>query len=153
MRKNIEGEEYSKIIMCEKLNPTKLTEKVPLHVRDRIKVKVEKFEIVYDGIFSTEYAIYEVRTESMDWVVQRRFSDFEWLYNSLLKSFPGSFIPPIARKTTMKEFTDRHLYERMRNFELFLNEIIFSQNLFASTQYADFLSITDYKVFKARCKE
>lgn len=92
----------------------------------KLHVKVEKYEIVEEGLFSSDYALYEVKTPAMNWIVQRRYSDFEWLYNSLKRFYPGRFVPPIAKKTTLKDTSGKHLYERMRTFEFFLNELLFS---------------------------
>lgn len=35
----------------------------------KLHVKVEKYEIIEEGLFSSDYALYEVKTPALSWVV------------------------------------------------------------------------------------
>ncbi|EAR94675.1 PX-SNX-like domain protein (macronuclear) [Tetrahymena thermophila SB210] len=161
IKKNLEGEETSKVISCRTIEKSKIAEfleEQSITVNNdkppqKIKVILDSFEIVFDGLFSSEYALYSVKTPVMGWTVSRRFNDFHWLYNVLRKHHPGSFIPPIPKKTAIKEMNDEHLYQRMRSFEQFLNQILICPTLSVSPYLSDFLSIIDQKAFEAKRKE
>ncbi|KAL4511938.1 hypothetical protein ABPG72_012783 [Tetrahymena utriculariae] len=161
IKKNLEGEESSKVISCRTIEKSKIAEFLEEQVTtvnsnkppQKIKVVLDSFEIVYDGLFSSEYALYSIKTPVMGWNVSRRFNDFHWLYNVLRKHHPGNFIPPIPKKTAIKEMSDEHLYQRMRSFEQFLNQILICPTLSVSPYVSDFLSIVDQKAFEAKRKE
>ena len=82
----------NKQIECKKLLKTKLNEQVNL------KIIIKNPKSIETGILSSNYVTYDIETELMKWCVQRRFSDFEWLSNTLIKLFPGYIIPPIPKK-------------------------------------------------------
>lgn len=94
-------------------------------------------------MFVSNYAVYEIKTSGPDWTVLRRYSDFEWLYLTLKKRFPGRIVPPIPKKKTLKELNDNHLYDRMRAFEQFLNALLICPVLSLSQELGDFLSTSD----------
>lgn len=50
------------------------------------------------GFFKKEYISYTINIKPMNWEVNRRYNDFNWLRTSLLQLFPGIIIPPIAKK-------------------------------------------------------
>jgi hypothetical protein len=49
----------------------------------------------------------------MKWEVGRRYSDFIWLRNYLLKAYPSQIVPPIPQKKAAKR-TKRHVEKRMK---------------------------------------
>lgn len=71
-----------------------------------MNVVIERFEIVSEGTFSSDYALYYIKTPALSFNVTRRYTDFFWLYNILKKSYPGTFVPPIPKKTIMKEMNE-----------------------------------------------
>lgn len=89
IKKNMEGEECSKVISCREVENSKLADFWLINSDAIVKAVIEKYSVVYDGVFSSEYALYEVRTPALEWTVNRRFSDFEWLYSALRKHYPG----------------------------------------------------------------
>jgi len=57
--------------------------------------------------FGKPYVEYLVRTipeEGTDWMVRRRYSDFEWLRAVLKKKYVGMIIPPLPKKRTINTF-------------------------------------------------
>ena len=69
----------------------------------------------------TEYAI-SVKTTMENYPVDnlkvnRRYSDFEWLFNRLTRTFPGRVIPPIPEKQSRNRF-DKDFVEGRRRSDL-----------------------------------
>jgi sorting nexin-7/30/sorting nexin-8 len=54
--------------------------------------------MVKGGMFSSNYIAYKVTTLPLKYMVLRRFSDFYWLRNILVREYPGHCIPPMAQK-------------------------------------------------------
>lgn len=58
----------------------------------------------------------------MDWNVKRRFSEFIWLRNTLLKIYPGLVVPTLIEKSLQKTSLEL-LSKRKIMMEYFLKEI------------------------------
>ena len=98
-----------KIVFCKGklLNKTSLNYVMP-------KVSVINPKIFEPGIFSSKYILYEVKTDPLNWVVKRRFSDFENLRLLLVKFFPGQCIPPLPPKQTGNKRFEEEFVEKRR---------------------------------------
>ena len=75
----------------------------------------------------TEYAI-TVKTSMENYpeselTVNRRYSDFEWLFNRLTRTFPGRVIPPIPEKQTRNRFDKDFVEGRRLGLQKFLDEV------------------------------
>ena len=75
----------------------------------------------------TEYAI-TVKTTmenypASDLKINRRYSDFEWLYNRLARTFPGRVIPPIPEKQARNRFDKDFVEGRRLGLQKFLDEV------------------------------
>jgi len=44
-----------------------------------------EFLVKQEGLFKTNYAAFKIETKPLGWVVWRRYGDFNWLRNVLLK--------------------------------------------------------------------
>ena len=63
------------------------------------------------------YVNYEVETAAMQWIVRRRYSDFEWLRIVLAKFNPGQVVPPLPnKKIGNRRFEEDFLEKRMKLF-------------------------------------
>ena len=82
-------------VPCGKLEKTILNDK-------QIKVEIKNPRSIEGGLFTNSYILYDIETTidniNTIWLVQRRYSDFIWLRESLSKFFPREFIPPIPGK-------------------------------------------------------
>jgi hypothetical protein len=47
--------------------------------------------------------------------MDRRYSDFDWLYNELTREFPGAIIPPLPEKQTVGRFSSEFIESRRRS--------------------------------------
>jgi len=60
---------------------------------DKIVIDVAHPEIVKSKqFFKGTYTIYTIKVNPFEWTVKRRYSDFEWLYNTLVKRFPANYV-------------------------------------------------------------
>jgi sorting nexin-1/2 len=88
-------------------------------------------------------------------VVERRFSDFVWLQERLLKQYRGVLIPPLPDKqviaaVTGNRFSGDFINERRRGLEKFLNRIGVHQELQDSPDVELFLNAEDASFAAAR---
>ena len=97
---------------------------------NNIKITVGSFEKVEGKIFSKSYVSYLVTTMPFNWNVRRRFSDFEWLRQTLVNHYNYCLIVSVPKKPKNlgkimnEKFDKEFLSKRSRNFEKFLNYII-----------------------------
>jgi hypothetical protein len=97
---------------------------------ENVKITVGSFEKVEGNFFSKSYVSYLITTSPFNWNVRRRFSDFEWLRQTLMNHYNYCLIPCIPKKPknlnkiVNDKFDKDFLAKRSRNFEKFLNYII-----------------------------
>ena len=103
--------------------------KVMQEAGQHLDVRVVDYQEISKGFFSTKYIAYRVRTEQMNWEVQRRFNDFNWLRTTLVKEFPGSYIPPVAKRTTKRRYEKYFLNKRQAIFQKFLDAVLAKEEL------------------------
>ena len=112
---------------------------------NNIQITVGSFEKVEGKIFSKSYVSYLVTTMPFNWNVRRRFSDFEWLRQTLVNHYNYCLIPSVPKKPKNlnkimnDKFDKEFLSKRSRNFEKFLNYIIIDPILKNTQLIYDFL--------------
>ncbi len=72
--------------------------------------------------------------------VRRRFSDFEWLRDTLKQMFPGVFIPSVGRKQVVGRFEDKFLTLRALGLQRFMRRIAAVPFLAQTDVYQMFIS-------------
>ena len=82
---------YKKEIKCKILEKSELNSK-------KITVKIQNPKQMNTSLLSSSYTAYEVFIKEMNWYVSRRYSDFDWLRNTLKKLFPRHLVPPFLEK-------------------------------------------------------
>jgi hypothetical protein len=107
------------------------------------EVRLGKYMKKQGGFFHSDYIVYEVETRGLGWVVWRRYSDFEWLHDYLVKEWPLCIIPPVAEKKLTQNL-EVSLVERRENFlQHFMDRICRHPELKSSAAFKAFLSATD----------
>jgi len=118
-----------------------------------LAVSVANPSKVGDGINS--YFTYEVTTKTSlpqyahgQFVVTRRFRDFDWLHNQLVSKYPGAIVPPLPEKhaaqvSTMKVTgvtqSAAWLEERRSQLQHFLHKLVAHPMLHAAPDLQAFL--------------
>ena len=134
-------------IICKKL------EKNPLNDKE-VKVKIQNPKTSEKSLLTTQYTIYEVFTESMNWLVNRRYSDFDWLRTTLCKFFPRILIPPMpGKKVGNRRFEEDFIEKRMKFLQMFIDEIMKNETLKSSEALYSFLTFSDRVQFERKMKE
>ena len=67
-------------------------------------INILKTEVQKGGLFGMgrSHIYYVIRTEPGGWEVKRRFGDFTWLRDTLLKLYPGFLVPTMTKKKAGK---------------------------------------------------
>ena len=134
-------------IMCKKSEKTVLNDK-------EIKVIIQNPKTSEKGLLTSQYTLYEVSTESMHWLVHRRYSDFDWLRTILSKFFPRILIPPIpGKKVGPRRFEQDFIEKRMKFLQIFIDKVMQNETLKSSEALYAFLSFGDRVQFDRKIKE
>ena len=134
-------------IKCKILEKTDLNDK-------QIKVVIKNPKPVVTNFLSSNYVQYEVETKQMNWLVKRRYSDFEWLRQVLSKFNPGHLVPPLpSKKIGPRRFELDFIAKRMKFLQKFIDAVMENEIFKASEPLKAFLSMTDKNQFSAKMKE
>ena len=134
-------------IECRKLEKTELNDK-------KITITVKNPKEMDGGVFGKNYVLYEVSTSPLNWIVTRRYSDFDLLRQLLAKYFPSYNIPPLPnKKLGNRRFDLDFIMKRMKFLNLFINNVVQREDFKASEILIAFLSYTDRGKFESKFKE
>ena len=136
------------IINCKKLDKTILNDKkIKIIIRNPIAKPST-------NILTSGYIIYEVYTEETNWSVQRRYSDFDWLRNVLIKFYPFKLVAPIpGKKLGTRRFDIDFIKKRMNFLQKFIDTIIQDEDFKACEPMISFLSMKERIQFESKMKE
>ena len=138
---------YEKEITCKKLEKTPLNDK-------EIKVIIQNPKASDSKFYEQPYITYEVITETLNFIVRRRFSDFDWLRSILQKNFPRLLIPPLPnKKLGNRRFEPDFIEKRMKFLQIFIDNVMLSETFKANEGLFAFLSFTDRNQFESKMKE
>ena len=136
-----------KILACKKLEKTELSDK-------KLIVTVKNPKEKDGGVFGKNYVLYEVHTDTFNWVVYRRFSDFDNLRKLISKHFPSFYVPPLPnKKIGNRRFEKDFIIKRMKFLNLFINNLVKSESFKCSEILISFLSYEDRGKFDSKFKE
>ncbi len=127
-------------------------EKSPLNDK-KVTITIQNPKAIETSIFQPNYIIYEIITDVTQWQVERRYSDFDWLRQTLKKIHPGLYCPPLPQKKLgSRRFENDFVAKRMKYLNKFLNDIVESEIYKASEVLISFLSITNREQFEFKKK-
>ena len=134
-------------IQCRKLERTQLN-------GNALSITIKNPKEVDKGVFGQNYVLYDMVTEPFGWSVQRRYSDFDWLRQLLVKLYPGFNVPPLPnKKIGTRRFDLDFVMKRMKFLELFINGVCENESFKASELLVAFLSYKDRDKFETKMKE
>lgn len=99
------------------------------------------------GLFSKSYITYLIKTFPLDFKVCRRYSDFLWLRNILVREYPSYNIPPMCKKSGVSSSDMEGITKRMHQLQFFIDGIIAHPELRSSQHFLIFLKITNLDQF------
>ena len=136
--------------------PCPFLEKTILNDKE-IKSEMKNPKSIEAGFFSNSYILYDIETTidiNTKWIVQRRYSDFIWLREALIKFFPRDMVAPLpGKKIGGRRFEIDFVTKRMNNLNIFLDKILKNETFKTSEALVTFLSIMDRARFEDKKKE
>jgi len=82
--------------------------------------------------------------------VNRRYSDFSWLFDHLHKERPGAIVPPLPEKQQASRFSESFIEDRRSHLELFLRRVVCNPELKDTECLLVFLGGGDAEFKKAK---
>ena len=138
---------YKKEIPCKVLEKTELSSK-------KVHVEIKNPKTMTASILSSSYTLYEINTKELDWIVYRRYSDFEWLRAMLRKYYPRHLVPPLpGKKMGNRRFDLDFIEKRMKFLQKFMNDVISVESFKACEALIAFLKFNDREQFDRKIKE
>ena len=133
--------------------PCRVLEKSPLNDK-QIKVLITNPKPIETGFLSSNYVIYQIITQELNWTVTRRYSDFEWLRHCLVKFNPGKVVPPLPKKKIgTRRFEADFIEKRMAYLQKFIDNCLRIEEFKACEPFTAFLSLQDRNMFESKMKE
>lgn len=97
--------------------------------------------------------VYKITTKPFNYIVRRRFNDFVWLRDSLVRNYPGFYVPPLSEKGVKRSFDVHYINERMKILQIFLDQITELPEIKASIYLLTFLKCKSRGQFSKMKKE
>ena len=105
-----------------------------------IKAIISNPRKINDSYIKSSYLLYDISTPKLNWLVNRRYSDFIWLREALCSLFPSTFIPQLpSKKIGNRRFEEDFIEKRINGLQFFLDEILKNEDLKASEPIISFL--------------
>mmetsp|Transcript_39617 Transcript_39617/g.72535 ORF Transcript_39617/g.72535 Transcript_39617/m.72535 type:complete len:189 (+) Transcript_39617:183-749(+) len=108
----------------------------PVQHTEGIKGKYTMYRVAYDpppptadadtntNISGINKALFPYATS-----VNRRYSDFSWLFDHLHKERPGAIVPPLPDKQQVSRFSESFIEDRRFHLEIFLRRVVCNPKL------------------------
>ena len=130
--------------LCKKIQKSIINDKI-------IKISVTNPKEIKTSFYQQNYTCYEVYTDLPLWKVYRRYSDFIWLRETLMKLYPGIYCPPIPeKKAGPARFEEKFIEKRRIFLTQFINDLVQKEIFKSSEVLIDFLSVQDRYRFEKR---
>ena len=129
-------------IIGKKLEPNNLTK------LENLFIEISNPVIIKTGVFSRSYVQYTISSKDLSTKVDRKFSDFEWLYYKLSLFYPkriSSVLPP--SHMNLKDDSDK----KITYLSLFINSLCSNVFIRSTSIFKDFITLSqnDFNAKKA----
>ena len=136
----------NKEIKCEYLQKSKMND-------IEVKSIISNPRKVSDSLVKYSYLLYDITTPKFNWFVNRRYSDFVWLRETLCSLFPTILIPQLPKKKIgNRRFEEDFIQKRLKGLQFFLDEILKNENLKTGDILTTFLSCAERGFFEQNMK-
>jgi hypothetical protein len=133
--------------LCKKIEKSIINDK-------QIKITITNPKEIKTSFYQQNYTNYEVHTDLTLWKVNRRYSDFIWLRENLIKFYPGIYCPPIPeKKPGPARLEDKFIEKRRLFLTQFINDLARIEIFKSSDVLIDFLSVQDRDRFDRKKEE
>ena len=148
-------------------NTTSIPPRIQVHAQDSVAYITVSDPVEYnEGALKGKYTSYSVKydpplpqkedTKTIKQLfpyptsVNRRYSDFAWLFDHLHKERPGSIVPPLPDKVQTGRFSESFIEDRRFHLEIFLRRVVCSEELKDTECLLVFLGGGDAEFKKAK---
>ena len=133
----------------------KLMEITEFREHKDIKIEIKDPKKLETKLFSGKSVNYSVVTYPFNYIVERKYSDFNWLRETIFNLYNNILIPKMSYKgkVTKDKHDDNFIKKRMRFLERFINYIIKDETIKTSQILYDFLTIKNYEEFINKKKQ
>ena len=135
-----------KEVQCQLLEKSKINNM-------EVKAIISNPRKVSDSLVKNSYLLYDITTQKLNWFVNRRYSDFVWLRETLCSLFPSTFIPQLPKKKMgNRRFEEDFVEKRLKGLQFFLDEVLKSEILKSADPLVTFLSCGERGFFEQQMK-
>ena len=67
---------------------------------------------------------YTIDTPAFGYTAERRYSDFEWLRDQLIKEFPLCYLHPLGEKRLIRSFERDYVLARLQTLRYFMESLL-----------------------------
>ena len=135
-----------KEIDCQILEKSKISD-------TEIKSIISNPRKISDSLVKNSYLLYDITTPKMNWFVNRRYSDFIWLRETLVSLFPTILMPQLPKKKIgNRRFEEDFIQKRMNGLQKFLDEVLKNEILKTADPLISFLSFSERGFFEQQMK-
>ncbi len=135
-----------KEVQCQILEKSKIN-------NIEVKAIISNPRKVSDSLVKNSYLLYDITTQKLNWLVNRRYSDFVWLRETLCSLFPSTFIPQLPKKKMgNRRFEEDFVEKRLKGLQFFLDEVLKSEVLKSADPLVTFLSCGERGFFEQQMK-
>ena len=135
-----------KEVQCQILEKSKIN-------NIEVKAIISNPRKVSDSLVKNSYLLYDITTQKLNWLVNRRYSDFVWLRETLCSLFPSTFIPQLPKKKMgNRRFEEDFVEKRLKGLQFFLDEVLNSEVLKSADPLVTFLSCGERGFFEQQMK-
>ena len=125
----------------------------PLSKYDKIILSITKYEKINEssgllGFYKITNIYFLIKCNELKLEIKRKYTDFEWLRKTLLKLYPGYYIPPLPIKTLNINAKEKKILKYQRLLEKFINELMEDNLIKNSSILYLFLSTENKKDFE-----
>ena len=125
-------EDFSVYFNCKKFEDSEIIEK------EDLRIIVSDPVLKKEGFFSWSYYQYSISTPDLNYKVERKLTDFDWLYQKMREIYPGLIISSIpARHVNMKDNSEK----KMVYLNFFMNSLSHYKFIRATPIFQFFLSL------------
>jgi len=96
-----------------------------------------------EGTYLSKHTTYLVRSLTQGYNVRRRYSDFEWLLQSLSGRYIGLLLPSLPEKKMMKSSDENFIRSRMRSLNIFMDQLTLISFIRNDPAFQAFISDAD----------
>ena len=135
-----------KEVQCQILEKSKIN-------NIEVKAIISNPRKVSDSLVKNSYLLYDITTQKLNWLVNRRYSDFVWLRETLCSLFPSTFIPQLPKKKMgNRRFEEDFVEKRLKGLQFFLDEVLKSEVLKSADPLVTVLSCGERGFFEQQMK-